>query len=116
MKALPTEVPEMDNLDYVTLVLVSEMAAGMSKEEIFDTLYIKAEDLDADEKIAFAEFYQWGRGMAVHKVVKNLIESSKGKGGQQAAMAFLRRFAKEFEGEVEGDTSGSFSFTFGGEK
>lgn len=113
MKQLPTEVPDMDHLDYVTLVLVSDMAAGMTKEEIFATLYLKAEDLDTDEVIAFDEFYQWGRGMAVHKVVKNLVEQSKGKGGQPAAMAFLRRFADEFEGEVEGDQSGSFSFQFG---
>ena len=103
----------MDHLDYVSLVLISEMAAGMNKEEILSTLYLKVEDLDTDEVIAFDEFYNWGRGMAVHKVVKNLIESSKGKGGQPAAMSFLRRFAKEFEGEVESDQSGSFSFQFG---
>jgi hypothetical protein len=89
------------------------MAAGMSKEEILETLFIKEDDLSKDERIAFAEFYQWGRGMAVHKTVQNLMEQTKGKGGTPAAMAFLRRFAKEFEGEVEGDNSGSFSFTFG---
>lgn len=115
MKSLPTEVPEMEHLDYVTLVMVSEMAAGMDKEEILDTLFLKREDLDNDERIAFDEFYQWGRGMAVHKVVQNLIEQSKGRAGTPAAMAFLRRFAKEFEGEVEGDTKGNFSFSFGSE-
>ena len=51
--------------------------------------------------------------MAVHKVVTNLVESTKGRQGQAAAISFLRRFAKEFEGEVEGDKNGSFSFTFG---
>jgi hypothetical protein len=51
--------------------------------------------------------------MAVATVVQNLVDGSKGRHGQAAAMAFLRRFAKEFEGVPEGDSSGSFSFSFG---
>ena len=113
MKSLPTEVPEMDHFDLIDLMAVNEMAAGMNKEEILETFSYKEEDLDADEKIYFAEFFNYGRGMAKRKVINNLIESTKGRSGTNAAMAYLRRFSKEFEGEVEGESTGSFSFKFG---
>lgn len=113
LKSLPRDVPEMDTLDFATLMQVKEMAAGMNKAEIMETFSIEAEDLDEDEVIYFDEFYNYGRGMAVNRVVQNLLDASKGKGGQAAAMAFLRRFSKEFESELEGDSKGSFSFSFG---
>lgn len=113
LKTLPTAVPEMDSLDFVTLMLVKDMAGGMTKEEILSTFSISLEDLDEDEIIYFNEFYAYGKGTAVNKVVQNLIESTKGKSGQGAALAYLRRFATEFEKEVEGDSSGTFSFQFG---
>ena len=113
LKTLPREVPEMDILDYVTLMTIKDMAAGMNPEEILATFSISKDDLTKTERIYFDEFYAYGKGMAVNIVVQNLLESTKGRQGQQAAMAFLRRFAKEFEGEVEGDSSGSFSFSFG---
>lgn len=113
MKALPTEVPEMDHFDLIDLMAVNEMAAGMTKDEVLETFNYKWEELDTDEQIYFTEFFNYGRGMAKRRVVNNLIESTKGKGGTPAAMAYLRRFAKEFEGEVEGESAGSFSFTFG---
>ena len=113
LKSLPRDVPEMDIFDYTTLMTVKEMAAGMSKEEILNTFSIKEDDLSKTEKIHFDEFFAYGKGMAVKEVINNLVESTKGRQGQAAAMAYLRRFAKEFEGEVEGDTSASFSFQFG---
>ncbi len=116
LTALPREVPDMDNLDLTMLNQVTEMAAGMTKDEIFETFSIKQDDLDEDEIIYFDEFYAFGRGMAVNRVVQNLLANTKGKAGQAAAMSFLRRFAKGFEGEVEGDQSGEFNFTFGGDK
>lgn len=116
LKTLPREVPEMDILDYVTLMTIKDMAAGMNPDEILATFSIDKDDLSKTEQIYFDEFYAYGKGMAVNIVVQNLLESTKGKTGQQAAMAFLRRFAREFEGEVEGDSSGSFSFSFGTEK
>ena len=103
----------MEFLDLTTLNQIKEMAAGMSKEEILLTFSIKYDDLSNDEVIYFDEFYQYGRGMAVNRVVQNLLENTKGKTGQAAAMSFLRRFAKQFEQELESDTSGEFSFTFG---
>lgn len=113
LKSLPREVPEMDILDLETLELVKDMAAGMTKEEVLATFSINAEEFSTDEQIYFDEFYAYGKGMAVHIVVTNLIAATKGRQGQPAAMSFLRRFAKEFEGEVESDSSGSFSFSFG---
>ena len=113
MKNLPVKVPDMDTLDYTTLMLIKDMASGMTKQEILNTFTIDMDDLDENEVIYFNEFYNYGRGMAVKVVINNLIDSTKGKAGQPAAMAFLRRFAKEFENEVEGDSSGSFSFNFG---
>ena len=112
-RALPEDVPEMPILDLELLDLVKDMAAGMSKEEVLATFSIKADDFNEDEVIYFDEFYAYGKGMAVHKVVNNLIDSTKGRAGQGACMAFLRRFAKEWESEIEGDSSGNFSFTFG---
>lgn len=113
LKELPKKVPEMDILDHELLVMVKDMAAGMTKEEIMSTFSMKTDDFSKEEVIFFDEFYHYGKGMAVHKVVTNLVESTKGRQGQAAAMSFLRRFAKNFEGEVEGDSSGSFSFRFG---
>ena len=114
LKELPREVPEMDILDYITLMTIKDMAAGMTKEEILNTFSIKEDDLSKTEGIYFEEFYQYGKGMAINTVVQNYIASTSGKTGQQAAMQYLRRFAKEFEKEVEGDSSGNFSFSFGG--
>ena len=113
LKTLPRDVPEMDTLDYVTLMTVKDMAAGMSKDEVLGTFSIQMDDLTKTERIYFDEFYAFGKGMAVNQVVQNLIESTKGRQGQAAAMSFLRRFAKEWEGEVEGDSGGAFSFSFG---
>jgi hypothetical protein len=114
LKELPKKVPEMDVLDHELLMMVKDMAAGMTKEEVMETFSInKEEDLSEAEIIFFDEFYNYGRGMAVHKVVTNLVESTKGRQGQAAAMSFLRRFATEFAGELEGDGKGSFSFQFG---
>ena len=113
LKELPKKVPEMDILDYEILILIKDMAAGMTKEEVMSTFSITNDDFSVEEEIFFNEFYNYGRGMAVHKVVNNLIESTKGRQGQAAAMSFLRRFASEFEGTVEGDSKGSFSFQFG---
>ena len=110
---LPREVPDMEVLDLTILHEVADMAAGMSKEEILQTFSIVFDDLSKDEQVYFNEFFNYGRGMAVRKVVNNLIDSSKGRQGQAAAMSFLRRFAKEFEGELEGDASGEFHFQFG---
>lgn len=106
----------MDLLDHTTLMQVAEMAAGMTEAEILDTFSLTADDLSKDEEVYFNEFYRYGRGMAVNRVVQNLLESTKGRQGQAAAMSFLRRFAKQFEGELEGDSSGSFSFSFGADK
>lgn len=113
LKELPKKVPEMDILDYEILMLIKDMAAGMTKKEILDTFSIEVEDFSKDEEIFFNEFYSFGKGMAIHKVVTNLVDSTKGRQGQAAAMSFLRRFASEFESEIEGDKNGSFSFTFG---
>ena len=116
LKTLPRDVPEMDILDYVTLMMVKDMGAAMSKDEILDTFSIDWDDLSKTEQIYFEEFMAFGKGMAVNTVVQNLIDSTKGRQGQAAAMAFLRRFGKEFESEIEGDSSGSFSFQFGESK
>ncbi len=113
LKELPKKVPEMDILDHEILMTIKDMAAGMTKEEVLSTFSMSREDFSEEEEVFFDEFYNYGRGMAVHKVVTNLVESTKGRQGQAAAMSFLRRFAKEFEGELEGDSSGSFSFRFG---
>lgn len=110
---LPREVPDMEILDLTILMEVSDMAAGMTREEILKTFSIELDELSKDERIYFDEFYNYGRGMAVRKVVNNLVEATRGRQGQAAAMSFLRRFAKEFEGELEGETSGEFSFRFG---
>lgn len=113
LKTLPRDVPEMDTLDYVTLMTIKDMAAGMTKDEILNTFSIKWDELEKTEQIYFDEFSAFGKGMAIKTVVQNLLDSTKGKTGAQAAMQFLRRFAKEFEKEVEGDASGAFSFSFG---
>lgn len=113
MTTLPTNVPDMDNLDYTTLMRIMDMAPGMSKEEILNTFSITMDDLDKEEVIYFNEFYNYGKGMGVAKVVNNLIDSTKGKQGSAAALAYLRRFGKEFEKEVEGDSNANFSFQFG---
>ena len=112
---LPRELPEgMEILDLQILHEIADMAAGMSREEILQTFSIDYDkDLSKDEQIHFDEFFNYGRGMAVRKVVNNLIDASRGRQGQAAAMSFLRRFAKEFEGELEGDGKGEFSFRFG---
>ena len=102
----------MPILDIDILGKVQEMAAGMNKDEILEAFSLKWEDLDADEVCYFNEFYHFGRGVAVNRVVQNLLEQTKGKAGVQPAMAFLRRFAHEFEGEVDGTADGSFSFNF----
>lgn len=113
LKTLPTEVPEMKTLDFVTLMQIQEMASvGMNKEEILNTFSIDKKDFDTDEEVYFNEFYAYGKGMGVYKVGNNLLESTRGKNGQPAAMAYLRRFAKEFEAEIEGDSGGEFSFEF----
>lgn len=114
LKELPKKVPEMDTFDHELLLTVKDMAAGMTKEEILETFSIdKEKDLSDEEIVFFDSFYQYGKGMAMHKVITNLVESTKGRSGQAAAMSYLRRFAKNFEGEVEGDSTGSFSFKFG---
>lgn len=113
LKELPKKVPEMKILDLELLTYVKDMAGGMTKEEILETFSIELKDLAKDEGVFFDEFYNYGKGMAVHKVINNLIESTKGRQGQGAAMHFLRRFAKNFEGDLEGDSSGTFSFQFG---
>tara|TARA_R110000803_G_scaffold62252_1_gene122499 strand:+ start:88 stop:441 length:354 start_codon:yes stop_codon:yes gene_type:complete len=113
LKSLPRDVPEMDTLDYVTLMTVKDMAAGMSKDEILATFSIEWDDLEKTEQIYFDEFMAFGKGMAINLVVQNLLDGTKGRAGTQAAMQFLKRFAKEFESDVEGDSSGSFSFQFG---
>jgi len=113
LKSLPREVPEMDMLNLVDLNNIAEMAAGMSMEEILDMFSMDRKDFSVDEEVYFVEFFNYGRGLAKAKVINNLIESTKGRQGQAAALSYLRRFAKEFEKEVEGDSSGSFSFQFG---
>ena len=113
LKSLPREVPEMDILDINILMDVADMAKGMTKEEILAGFTISMEDFSQDEEIFFNEFYNYGKAMGIRVVVNNLVESTKGRQGTAAAMAYLRRFATEFEGEVEGDSSGSFSFSFG---
>jgi hypothetical protein len=114
LKELPKKVPDMDILDYELLMLIKDMAGTMmTKEEVLATFTIPGDDLSEEEEVFFNEFYNYGRGMAIHKVGQNLVDSTKGRQGQAAAMSFLRRFAKEFESEIEGDKNGSFSFQFG---
>lgn len=115
LKTLPRDVPEMDTLDYVTLMTIKDMAVGMEKDEILATFSIDWADLSKTEQIYFEEFSAYGKGMAINTVVQNLLDGTKGKAGTQAAMQFLKRFAKQFEKEVEGDSSGNFSFRFGPE-
>lgn len=112
MIELPREVPDMNILDIDSLLLIHEMAGGMSKDEILTTFSIEEDDLSVDEKVYFEEFYAHGKGMAIRNVVNNLVESTKGKAGIPAALAYLRRFAKEFEGEADTSANGSFSFNF----
>ena len=112
LTTLPRDVPPMELLDFTILMQVAEMAAGMNEDEILTSFSIKREDLTTGELIYFQEFYAYGRGQAINRVVQNLLEQTKGKGGVQPALAFLRRFAHEFEGEVDGTADGAFSFNF----
>lgn len=116
LTSLPVEVPDMDNVNLTLLNQINEMAAGMNLDEIFQTFSIDKNKLSKDEIIYIDEFYNYGRGMAVNRVVQNLLNNTKGKAGQAAAMSFLRRFSKEFESEIEGDASGEFNFQFGTDK
>ena len=113
LKELPKKVPEMDILDHDALMLIAEMAGGLTKEEIIKGMDIKEDDFSDEEQIFFDQFYNYGKMRTMHKVITNLVDSTKGRQGQAAAMQYLRRFAKNFEGELEGDSVGSFSFTFG---
>jgi hypothetical protein len=113
LKSLPNEVPEMDILDIGILNDVADMAKGMTKEEILAGFSINIKDFSTDEQIFFNEFYAYGKAMGIRIVVNNLVDATKGRQGQPAAIAYLRRFAKEFEKEIEGDSDGSFSFSFG---
>lgn len=114
LKELPKKVPEMEVLDHDALCLIADLAAGLTKEEIMTGMDINKDDLSEEEVVFFDQFYNFGKMQTMHKVLNNLVESTKGRQGQQAAMQYLRRFAKNFEGEVEGDSSGTFSFRFGG--
>jgi len=109
---IPFEVPEMQNLNIVTLNLVAEMAQGMTKEEIFESFSCEADDLEDHELAWFDKFYYYGRGAAVSQVIKNLIETSRKN--PAAGVTFLRRQSKVFEGDLaDGDATETFSFTFG---
>ena len=112
LTSLPRDVPKMETLDYIILMQVHEMAAGMNKDEIMEAFSMKREDLTTGEIIYFDEFYNYGRGQAVNRVIHNLLDQTKGKAGVQPALAFLRRFAREFEGEETGSADGNFSFNF----
>lgn len=113
LTTIPRDVPDMDLLSYSTLMLVVDMAATMNKKEILDAFSIDEAEFTLDERTYFDEFYAYGKGMAIHTVGQNLIAATRGRNGAQAAMQYLKRFAKEFESDVEGDSTGSFSFTFG---
>ena len=84
---LPRDVPDMDMFDLTTLNKVAEMAAGMTEAEILETFSMDIEEFTVDERVYFREFYRYGKGMAINRVVQNLIEATKGRTGVQASMS-----------------------------
>ena len=86
----------MDILDMSILMDVADMAKGMTKEEILNGFTLTMEDFSDEEEIFFNEFYNYGKAMGIRVVVNNLVESTKGRQGTAAAMAYLTLPGKDF--------------------
>ena len=114
------DVPDLDVFNSDILQDVQTMALnGMSETEILEGFSITNEEFEAfgkNDKIYFKQFFNYGRAAGLKLVGGHLIEQSKGKGGINASMAYLRRFAENFKGEIAGESGAEFNFSFVTEK
>lgn len=106
------DCPPFDHFEEGDMLVVEEMAAGMSEQEIFDYFSIDSEaDLDETEKIYFKKHYKKGKSIGKRKMVNAMMKAANMKGGGAVAASFLAKQGEEWKSDGSGAGSGTFSFT-----
>ena len=106
---------KISGLEYVDAMFFSKVedyAAGMDIPEILAALNVPRTRLNAVEAETLEIAFAIGRGRAKKVAVDNLFASMRDKGGHQAALAYLVRFADKWTEEGSGIPAvGAFTFT-----
>lgn len=89
-----------------TLMLVQQLAEGLSETEALDYLGYTLEELTEEELGDFKLAYRQGRAKFKFYAVGKLKESMAGRNGMQASLAALTRFAEEWPSTQNDDHNG----------
>lgn len=92
---------------------IENMAKGLAREEILGYFMMEDKDLTADEKVWFEKAYTRGRTRGKIQAVDSLFKqmNNNEKQGAQAALSYLRKFAKDFEGAEDINPGQALHFT-----
>lgn len=100
------------SVDAMFFSRVEDYAAGMDIPEILAAFNVPRSRLNAVELETLEIAFAIGRGRAKKTAVDNLFASMRDKGGHQAALAYLIRFAESWTEEGSGVPAvGAFTFT-----
>jgi len=87
-------------------IVVSDMARGMTKNEVCDYFGCTYTELQDEDKKFFDFFWRQGKAQGKHIAVTKLFESmnSSSKGSGQTALSYLIRFGDSWDKEESGDS------------
>ena len=107
-----SNIEGFETVDALFFNKVEDAAAGMSESEICMLLGVPMSRLNDIEKQTFKTAFECGRAKAKKIAIDNLFSSMRDKGGQQASLAYLTRFADGWSEEGSGiPANANFTFT-----
>ena len=83
--------------------VISELAAGMSQDEVCAYFGVTIDNLSGEDLAFFKYHYRMGRADANKKAVSSLFKQMDQRGGGQVALSYLIRFGDNWEEKPEGD-------------
>ena len=105
------DITGLENIDALWLAKVEDSAAGLSEDEVLMLLKTPRSSLNEVEKVQFKLAHEIGRAKGKKLAIDRLFESMRDKGGQQASLAYLVRFADGWTEEGSGVAPGG-NFVF----
>lgn len=82
---------------------IEEAARGLTRKDVLAFFGYAEEELNEDERAFFSHHYLIGRATGKNLAVDHLFKQMGQKGGAQASISYLVRFADNWEEKLEAD-------------
>lgn len=105
-------IAELQNITPLQLGQVEDAARGLTEEEVCVLLQVDRASFNEVDEQWFCKAFAKGRTSGKKDAVDKLFASMTDKGGKDAALAYLMRFADSWKKDVDLEPKeGTFTFT-----